>query len=204
MSEDLQHLLEHIQREGVDKAKSEADRIVEKAREEARTIIDAARREAETLRKQGQSEAEAFDARARESIRQAGRDLTLSLEQAISSRLERILDAEVAKTLDADALRELVVAAVKAHLGDADASVEVLLPPEQVEALRGHLLGALRDAAGREQIEIQADERLAAGFTLRLDNGRIEHDYGAEAIAASLAALVRPGLATLLRDDTDA
>lgn len=202
MSEDLQHLLEHIQREGVDKARAEAESLLQQAREKAQSITEAARKEAEGLRTEARRDAEAFNARARESIRQAGRDLVLMLEKRITRMLARMLDREVARTLDDDTLTELVVAAVKNRMASDDASgMSVLLPADKAETLRDHLLGTLRDAVNASPVEIVPDDRMDAGFNLRLAEGRVEHDFTAPAIADALANLLRPGLAELLRDE---
>ena len=74
MTEDLQQLLEKIQRDGVDKAKSEADQILADARARAKALTDQAKADAEKMKAEAEKEAEAFGRRAEETIRQAARD----------------------------------------------------------------------------------------------------------------------------------
>ena len=45
---------------------------------------------------------------------------------------------------------------------------------------------------------VVVDESLGAGFSVKLDGGRVEHAFTAEVIAAELAKRLRPDLAKLL------
>ena len=45
---------------------------------------------------------------------------------------------------------------------------------------------------------VVTDETLGAGFTVRLDGGRVEHDFTAETISTELAKRLRPDLAKLV------
>ena len=58
MSEDLQNLLDKIQQEGVDKAKSEADRLIAEANQKAREIVAEAKSTAEAYAEDARSRAE--------------------------------------------------------------------------------------------------------------------------------------------------
>lgn len=202
MSEDLQHLLEHIRNEGINKARQEAESLTGEAKTKAGEIVEKARAEAEALREKAQAEARDFEERARQSISQAGRDLVITLEQRITRMLGRILDQEVARVMEDGVLLDLVTSAVGALLEDgSEARAEVVLSPERADKLGRHLLDRLRREMDREPVRIEIDERVGAGFSIKLDDGRVEHDFSAPAIAETLAGILRPGLAELLRQD---
>ena len=46
---------------------------------------------------------------------------------------------------------------------------------------------------------LTTDPTLGAGFTVKLDSGRVEHDFTAETISAELARRLRPDLAALVK-----
>ena len=48
-------------------------------------------------------------------------------------------------------------------------------------------------------MKVVADETTGAGFTVKLDNGRVEHEFTDTAIANALAQRLRADLAELLK-----
>jgi V/A-type H+-transporting ATPase subunit E len=194
MTQDLQHLLEIIQREGVDKAKIEADLIVEGARTQARSLIDAARVEAAKITTGARVEAEAFEHRAEETIRQSARDALLNVEKAVTVLLTNLLLKDVNTALNCTELvAGLVVEAVRAYIGGKGA-VEVAAASTLADALRMKL-----GAEAANGVTVVTDEATGAGFRIRIANGRVEHTFTGAAVADSLVKQLRPRLAALMR-----
>ena len=73
MSEDLQSLLEKINREGVEKARAEADKIISDAKAKAADIVKTAQAEAAKSKADAEKAAADYAARAAETVRQAER-----------------------------------------------------------------------------------------------------------------------------------
>jgi V/A-type H+/Na+-transporting ATPase subunit E len=194
MTEDLQQLLEKIQRDGVDKAQTEADAIVQKARQEAESIVAAAREQAEKSRSEAQSEADAFARRAEESIRQAARDVLLHVEKSVTTLFETLLRKQVDQALDsAEIATTLVQAAVKAYL-EGNGGIELAASEKMLDTLR-----AAVSAMAAEGIAVELDRSVGSGFRVKLADGRIEHDFTGAAVAETLARQLRPGLAAMLK-----
>ena len=63
MAEDLQYLMERIQKDAVDKAENEAAAIIAKAKEKAADIVKAAEAEASARLEKADKDAEAFSKR---------------------------------------------------------------------------------------------------------------------------------------------
>ena len=84
MAEELQQLLEKIQRDGVDKANAEAAAIVAKAKAEADAIVKKAQEDAAAAEAKGKADAEAYAARAKETISQAARDTVLKVKDDVT------------------------------------------------------------------------------------------------------------------------
>ena len=99
MAEELQQLLEKIQRDGVDKANAEAAAIVAKAKDEANALVKNAEEEAAATRAKAEEEAEAYAARARETISQAARDTVLKVKDDVTKLLTKLLAQDVTAAL---------------------------------------------------------------------------------------------------------
>ena len=192
MAEELQQLLEKIQRDGVDKANAEAAAIVAKAKAEADAIMKKAQEDAAAAEAKGKADAEAYAARAKETISQAARDTVLKVKQDVMELLKKLLLQNVTAALATEAV-PLAAAAVK-ELVTGSATAEIAAAPKLVDALRAQL--AQQAQSG---VKVVADETTGTGFTVRLDNGRVEHDFTDAAISEALAQRLRADLAALLK-----
>ena len=191
MAEELQQLLEKIQRDGVDKANAEAAAIVAKAKEEANALVKKAQEDAAAAEAKGKADAEAYAARARETISQAARDTVLKVKEDVTKLLTQLLAQNVSAALATEAV-PLAAAAVKELVTGSGA--EVATSAKLVDALRAQLA-----AQAQNGVKVVADEMTGTGFTVKLDNGRVEHDFTDAAISEALAQRLRPDLAALLK-----
>ena len=187
--EDIQSLLEKINREGVEKAEAEAKRIVDSAKERADALLAEARAVADKAAKKAAAEAEASAARASETIRQAARDVVLGVKDGVSALLEGLLARNVDAALSNEATAtSLVAEAIRELAGPG----EIACGERLAKALQAQL-------AGQGGFTVVVDENTGASFGVRLDGGRVEHAFTAEVIAAELAKRLRPELAKLLK-----
>ena len=192
MAEELQQLLEKIQRDGVDKANAEAAAIVAKAKAEADALVKKAQEAAAAAEAKGKADAEAYAERARETISQAARDTVLKVKDDVTKLLTQLLAQDVSAALATEAV-PIAAAAVK-ELVTGSATAEVAASAKLVDALRAQLA-----AQAQGGVKVVADEMTGAGFTVKLDNGRVEHDFTDVAIANALAQRLRADLAALLK-----
>ena len=194
MTQDLQQLLEKIQRDGVDKAQAEADTLLAAARNQAKATVEAAREEAAKVKAEARQEAEAFERRAEETIRQSARDTVMNVEKAVTALFTGLLLKEVNAALgDADLVAKLAAEAVRAYIG-GKGGIEVAAVARLAEVLRAKL-----SAEAADGVTVVTDETAGAGFRVRLANGRIEHTFTGAAVAETLAKQLRPRLATLMK-----
>lgn len=191
MAEELQQLLEKIQRDGVDKANAEAAAIVAKANAEAAAIVKEAGEKAAADEARAEAAAKASAERAAATIRQAARDEVLAVKRGIEALLDDLLVRNVSESLAAPgAAAKLALDAIKA-LGTE--SAEVAAGEKLAAALKAQLA-----AESVKGITVTTDKAVGAGFSVRLEGGRVEHDFSEAAIAAALARRLRPELAKLL------
>ena len=187
--EDLQSLLEKINREGVEKADAEAKKIVEAARAKADALVKEALSKADQAKADAEKAAAAYAERAAETIRQSARDITIGVKDAVTTLLENLLAKDVDKALaDEKTAGQIVVEAIKDLTGPG----EIRCSAKLAAALKSQL-------SSLNSFALTADETLGTGFTVRLDGGRVEHTFTGETIAAELAKRLRPDLAKLLK-----
>lgn len=191
MAEDLQSLLEKIQRDGVEKAEAEASRILADAKAKADALVKAARDEAAAARVEAERASASYAERAAETVRQAARDVMIDLEGSVRKLLEHVLTGNVDAAL---ARPETVSALMAAVIGEfaSKGDIELATSAKLAAALKAQL-------ASRPEIRVIIDETLETGFSVRLDGGRVEHAFTGEVLAGELARRLRPDLAKLVK-----
>lgn len=194
MTEDLQKLLEKIQKDGVDKAQSEAAKILADAQAKAKALTDSAATQSAQMKADAQKGAEAFERRAEETIRQAARDTVLNVQKSVAGMLDTLLLKDINGAMsDTSLVPQLAAEAVRAYIGGKD-GIEVAAAGKLADALRARL--ASEAASG---VTVVTDESVGSGFSIRLAGGRIEHSFTGKAVAEALSKQLRPRLAALLK-----
>ncbi len=194
MGEELQSLIEKINRDGVEKASAEAAKIVSAAKEQAAAIVKSAKDEAAKFAADAKAEAEASAERAKETLRQAARDAVISVEGAVTRLLEKVLAANVDAALsDPASAAGIAAEAVK----DIIATGEISSSAKIADSLRSSL-------SAKANLTVTIDEALGTGFAVKLDGGRVEHDFTGATVAGELAKRLRPDLAAIMRETATA
>ncbi len=200
MAEELQSLLDKIQREGVGKAETKAAEIVAAAETKAAGIVGDAEKKAKQSVERAEREAAAFAENSEKSLKQAARDVILSVGEAVARTMDGMVAAGVGKALTPDVLKDAVVKVVDLYARDGQAgSLEVRLNPRDREQIQGYFTA--RFAAAMESgLKIESDAGISGGFVVRIKGGSVSHDFSSEAIAEALCGLVRPRLAGIVND----
>ncbi len=200
MPEDLQSLLNRIQKDGVQKAEAEADSIVSEAKQKAEQIEQEAHDKAGQIVEKAEKEAEAFAANARKSVEQAARDVVLSVEKSIQKMMQSIVASEIDDVLDEKALKEMLARFVETYFSrdKKNANVEILLNPDDLKKINGHFTSELKKAMS-EGLEITGEGTVVSGFRVYVKDEQVEHDFSRDAIVESLGRLLRPHIAEIVR-----
>ena len=191
MATELQQLLEKIQREGVEKANADAAAVLKKAEEKAAAIVKAAEEQAVAAKAGAERESAAFAERAKVTIAQAARDVVIETGNSITKLLEKVLAKNVDAALADPAVAVPLAASAVRELAAGDGST-LLASAKLVESLRAALAA---EAAKGLKIEPGAGR---SGFSVRVQDGRVEHDFTGPALAAAIASHLRPALAELV------
>ena len=108
MAEELKHLIEQIQKEGVEKANEQAETILHQAKEKAAKIVAEAENKARETLKKAETESAAFAERSAKTLQQAARDLLITVGQGCEKVVTEILGKEVEKTLTGELLQKMI------------------------------------------------------------------------------------------------
>ena len=185
MAEELQSLLEKIQREGIEKAAAERDEIVNKANAEAAAILAAARAEAEKMRADAANDAEALKKRAESAIRQAARDILLELKSELQRRVAAVtrnrMDAALSSEFIAGLVREIATAALSSADKAASGKLEVMVGPAKCEEVT-RLLTASVGADLVEKMTIFPNAAAGRGLKVSVEGNEVFFDFSDAAL----------------------
>jgi len=202
MAEELQSLLDRIQRDGVDKAAAEREQILTDARQEAAAIVHQAEAKAAELRRQAEADAALMENRAKAAIRQGARDILLALREELQRRLQAVILACTGEALSPGRMGELILAMQRAYLerrGNDEAPLEILLGAKDLENIDALCRGALgKDLKAQPHLAIGND--VGAGLKLGRKGDDLFVDVTDEAVTDLVCAYVGPRLAALLKD----
>lgn len=197
MAEDLKTLIARIQEEGVAAAEEKAAAIERAAQSEAAEVVAAARREAAGIIEEARREADRRTASGTASLKQAGRDLVLSLRGEIAAMLDRVIAGHVTQALAPDEMARLIRDIIKdAARGNGEAAV-VTVKKDAYEKVERALLEELGELAAHK-IVLRCSDDIRNGFTISYDGGRSRYEFTDEALVAYLGTLVKPKLADIL------
>ena len=185
MAEELQSLLEKIQREGIEKAAAERDEIVKNANAEAAAIIAAARAEAEKMRADAANDAEALKKRAESAIRQAARDILLELKSELQRRVAAVtrnrMDEALSSEFIAGLVREIAAAALTDANKAASGKLEVMVSPAKCEEV-AKLITASVSADLVEKMTIFPNAAAGRGLKVSVEGNEVFFDFSDAAL----------------------
>jgi len=200
MAEELQHLIDRIQREAIEKSEGEAGQIVSRAKTQAAALVKEAEAQAKAIVEKAQNDSQVFVERGQKTLQQAGRDLLITVGQGIEKILDEIVGNATNQALDPDTLKKIMLPLAQAYARDEGPRNRVaLLVSEQddkeiiaffAEMYRQKLVGG---------VDIHADNDIFRGFKVRLVDQHIEHQFTNEAIAEALCNFLRPHMAEIVQ-----
>ena len=193
MAEDLQALMERIQKDAVDKAELEATSIISKAKEKAAEIVKAAEEEAKAKLEQADKDAEAFTERSERTLEQSARDLLLSVGKNLEKMILDLLGLQVEKSLDETTVKSMLLSIAKSYSSD----IEVDFSEADAAKLTSFVMGEFAKQL-KAGVKVESDKGVKFGFRVKLDQGKVSHEFTEQAMAESLSALLRPQLAKIV------
>ena len=196
----LQELTQKLYNDGLEKGRSEAERLVAEAKAEASKILAEAKAEADAV-------AKAAEARAEDIAKNAMTEITLAGRQAVSKIKSELAEAIVAKTtgeatkaaaVDAAFVKDMLLAVAQNwNASTTDVSLKALLP----EAKRAELDAAIANASAelmKAGVEVGYSKEVKTGFKVGEKNGGYYISFTDESFEALLDEYLREKVSQLL------
>lgn len=197
MAEELQHLIDRIQREAVDTGEKEAARIVSQAREKAAAMIREAEEGAKSHREKAELEARQFTERSFQALEQASRDVLITVGQSVERLLRQIAGVSVEGAMTGEVMQQMLIKLAEGYAAHAGAKLEVILGEADRQKLEQFVFGKLKEKL-EGGVHLTADAAMTQGFRVQWNGETAVHDFSQEAIADSLSAFLRPKLAEVV------
>ena len=194
MADKIQHLIDQIQKEGIDSATKQADEIIANAKQQAQQLIANTEKECADRRTSAEQDSAALTERSIKTIKQAGRDLLILLGQSCEKVISSSLQHSVENALSADLLKDLIKKSITGESG----SIEIMVNESEVKALTAYC--AELAAESGSDISLSGHSEVLSGFTLGFKDKNVYLDFTGETIADALGGFLRPELAKLVSD----
>jgi len=196
MAQEIKDLIAKINEEGVKAAEAKAKEIEEQARNRADEIVKKAKAEAEKLIAQAKDEIVKMQDNSGALLKQAGRDLILSLKTEINAVLERLIVSGVRQALNTEELTKILTALIKNYSGKEN--IVIALSEEDARKLEKSFLEGLRAEVGKG-IALRPSEDIQAGFIISYDNGKSSFDFSDKGLAEYIGTCLKPRLKEILQ-----
>jgi len=195
MAEEIKDLIEKIQEEGVRVAEDKAREIEDAARGKADEIIKKARAELERITAAAKEQVARMQESSKALLKQAGRDLMLSLRKEVNAMLDKLIVSDIRQALDPEELAKILTTLIKDYSGKEN--IIISLKKEDQEKLEKGFLGALAQEV-RKKVILRPSEDIQAGFIISYDNGKSSYDFTDEALAEYISSVLKPKLKEIL------
>ncbi|PZM79419.1 MAG: hypothetical protein DKM50_09135 [Candidatus Margulisiibacteriota bacterium] len=197
MTSELGSLIEKIKKEGIEEARSTADKIIEQAHAEAKNKLHEADKQKEEIIRQAKEESERIIKNGEEALRLAGRDTVLALKSKIIDLFDAIMKREISGEMSPEVIKEMLLKIAAQFNTDGTTALEVVLSPADKTALDKMSDNMLKKVLA-EELTIKGSDKVEKGFRIGLKDSNSYYDFTDEAIAQTLKAYLNPRIVKIL------
>ena len=193
----LESLIDKIKKDGIEEANKASEAIIQKAKEKSDLIGAESKKEAENIIENAKKEAQKLKANTESSLKQAARDLSLTLKSEIMALLDRGLKKKISTELSPEFLKDLIVKLVDKFSHKKGEGVEVLVSEKDKTKVEKLLLEALK-AEAKEVVQIKVSKAIECGFRIGIKGENLYYDFTDETVLESLKEFLNPAISAML------
>ena len=197
MDVQLQELIDKIKTEGVEQARSQAERLVDEAKQNADAIVAKANDKAENILAEAKTEAEKTIRTGNEALRQAARDLLLGVSRQIENLFKQVIESETGGALKGDVLERAILNVFETIGDDVPDGKALTLSESDAQALTVGIKTKLAEKI-KSGVVITPSSKISAGFKVSVDGGAAYYSFTPKEVAGVLASFLNPKLAAIL------
>ena len=200
MHSKIKELTEKIQREGLDKANQEAERIIQSAKAEAERLVNDAKAEAEKIREKARKSAEDFSERIKSEVRMSQQQALVNLKKEITELIQTpVVKEPLEQSLnDREFMNKLLETMVKNWKNSSeDVNLQILLPKEHVESAEKYMKKKVNGLMNNGLV-IKEYPGIKKGFEIQPHNGHYKISLTDEAFEHFIKEHFKPGTVEFL------
>lgn len=205
MAEELQSLLERIQEEGVKKADSEKEKILADAKVQADKILSDAKNKADEIIRKSEKDSKRNEERAASTIRQAARDVILSLNEELRERLEGVVKGCIGKAMTPDLMGKLIIEMQKNYLEKSkgqEHGIELLLNKKDLSEMEKLFKASLVEEL-KCNPEISIGHDFSSGLKIGFKGNDLFFDFSDDALSEIICDYIGPRLAAIVNEPSE-
>lgn len=191
MEQQIQDLIASIKKDGIESATNESKKILEEARKEAERIVNEAKKERDKIIADGKKTIEIERESSISSVKQAARDVSLTLRKNLEDKFKKILGQKVSSSLDEKVIAEAIVAVVKGECNGCDVEVSKEMVDKVNAVLTSQFAKELENG-----VTLRASSSVSGGFKVYSKDGSAYIDLSDEEISK----LLYPYLSSSLKE----
>ncbi|MFH0917560.1 MAG: hypothetical protein V1830_00320 [Candidatus Omnitrophota bacterium] len=198
MAQEIKDLIAKIQQEGIQAAEKQAAQIKFEAEAVASKIISEAKIRAQQIIEQANTEFQRLNDSTQASLKQAGRDLMISLRKEINSMLGQLIKADTHQALTVNELTKIIEALIKNTPLALGSEIIVSLNPQDKEKLEKEFFKQLAEKT-KKQITLKSADGIDSGFIISFDAGKSIFDFSDSALTEYIGSFLKPELGKILK-----
>ena len=191
MEQQIQDLIASIKKDGIESATNESKKILEEARKEAERIVNEAKKERDKIIADGNKTIEIERESSISSVKQAARDVSLTLRKSLEEKFKKILGQKVSSALDERVLADAIVAVVKGEEDGCDVEVS----KDMVDKVNAILTSQFAKEL-EKGVTLRSSSSVSGGFKVYSKDGSAYIDLSDEEITK----LLYPYLSSSLKE----
>lgn len=159
--QNLDQLIKSLKTEAIDAAEKEAAKILHEATLKAQASLDKAKKKKSQIIADAETEAEAIVRKGEAAIQQAGRDLTLSLQDDLLQLFRSALEIEITKEFTPELVKSVIISMIE----NVGSGVEIKLPIETIRELGDFISSQIKSTG--DNILFGQDDSLVSGMKIK-------------------------------------
>lgn len=195
----LDNLIQKIKEEGVQEAKKQSEDIISQAEEQARQILEDARIKRDSIIRVGRVDADNLKKNGQEALRQAARDVLLSLRERIIELFDSVVKNRVSQQLSPENLKDIIKKIIENFKKGESPDIEILLSRQDKKELEGVFWKAFADEL-KKGVTLKTSPHIEKGFRIGEKNKNFYYDFTDEAIAQTFKLYLNPKIRDLLKE----
>ncbi|MDD3296291.1 MAG: hypothetical protein PHU64_02915 [Candidatus Omnitrophica bacterium] len=197
MDAKLDSLIDKIKKEGIDEAKKASDDILRQAGQQADQIKIQAKAEADAILAKAKTDSEKLKANAQDALRQAARDLMLSVKNELKALFDGVFKTKISGELKPEFMAKLITKTTENWQQDKKPAAEVIVSEADKKELEKILSSQLKENL-KKGIEIKVNKYIDKGFRIGIKGKDVYYDFTEASILEALGEFINPAIAEIL------